>query len=182
MKNLFYFFFVSLFFFGCSKDEDVKSEAKSISVGGKDYAFKGAGVIDYGYDSYWEEYTKEFVLTNDAITSGKEITDYSYALYFQANVAHTEFAYGTFYDDENKDQYGGVMFIENGNPNFMTSGSFSLSKESNGDLSITVDGILMDGKKLNGTYTAPFSTLSEEFVENLFSANLRKSATFKVRK
>ncbi len=77
--------------------------------------------------------------------------------------------------------YVRIMFIEEGkNELYMTSGSFTISKESNGDLKIVLDGILMDGRDLEGTYIGSFSDLEESFVEPLFGTS--KKASFLIRK
>jgi len=119
----------------------------------------------------------EFVLTSSSITSGKTIVDFLYSLYLQAYVANDKFMYGT-YKAGADDMYGGAVFIEKGkNEMYMTNGSFTISKESNGDLKLQIDGILMDGRELKGTYIGTFADLDEIFVETLWT----KESTFKIR-
>lgn len=180
MKSFLYTLFASFILLGCSKDDkaDPETGTKSVSIGGKSFTFEGAGLIDYGYDDSWEEYGMEFILTSSSITSGKTIEDFPYSLYLQAYVAQDKFVYGT-YKAGADDMYGGAVFIEKGkNEMFMTTGSFTVSKESNGDLKIEIDGILMDGRDLKGTYIGTFADLDEDFIETLWAS---KETTFKIR-
>ncbi|MBX2953961.1 MAG: hypothetical protein KF870_15775 [Leadbetterella sp.] len=179
MKGFLYTLFASFILLGCSKDNkvDPETDTKSVNIGGKSITFEGAGVIDYGYDDSWEEYNMEFILTSSSITSGKTIVDFPYSLYLQAYVANDKFMYGT-YKAGADDMYGGAVFIEKGkNEMYMTTGSFTISKESNGDLKLQIDGILMDGRELKGTYIGTFADLDENFVETLWT----KESTFKIR-
>lgn len=182
MKLFLSLLFTTFFLIGCSKDDEVgTTSGKSITIDGKNYSFEGAGVLDLGYDETWEEYSKFFLLTSTPITPGKELLDYSHSLILQANVRQDEFIYGTFYDDENKNQYGGIIFLENGKPGYMTSGTFTISKVNNGDTKIDVDGILMDGKQIKGTFTSPFGPISDEFIDNLFEIIFSNTSSFRIK-
>lgn len=172
MKKTIYFFIAGLLIFTSCKDDDDEPAAETttqkISIGGTEYSFEGAGVMDIEYDSDFDEIGKAFGLTNAQISSNKpDITDYNYSIAVQAFTEGTTFKYGTY--NESDELNAGLLFTNGDNVYEMENGKLIISQGStSGAYKIEIDGILENGDTIKGTYSGAFSTQNESFFDGLF--------------
>jgi hypothetical protein len=182
MKAQFSFFLLIIWvIISCSKSDELTPDTtQKISIGNKDYTFEGAGVIDYGYDNWWKDYSKGFFLSNPIVTSEDDISKVSHGIYFHAINKEKEFKLGNFVADESENQYGTLFFIENGSSIPMIEGQFTISANAGNTLKVDINGELADGREIKGTYINAFKDLPIGILDELISFEREKVGLFNI--
>lgn len=160
MKKLFLLLTLSVSIFSCSKDEEVSSEAiaQNFVIGSNDVGFKGAAFIDWGHDKDSDEYNMTFWLTSEKYDTNKDLASgYNNILEVDLYSDGNSFRYGTYTAKQINESWGGVTFGENGKEFSLASGNVIIEKNSTDNFTLTVDGVLDNGKAIKGTYKGAFT-------------------------
>lgn len=127
---------------------------KSFEIGSTKYDFKGGFFEDFGYDEEWDEFNRDFYLTNNEILKGSDTEKTTYTIYIEAFSRGEKFKAGSYSLDYTKELNGSVYFLDIANQigYQMTSGAFEILQTSETDYTISITGALNDGKAIKGSY------------------------------
>lgn len=163
MKSHFYIFLlVLLSMMSCSKDNepDFDLNKKSFLVDKTKLDFVGAGYFDAG--SNGKEHLSIFGITSSTFAvNGNFYDDYTHRILISAYSKTTEFIPGSYSVDYTKEKYGDVILLEGKTATLLKEGTFSIIERGIDKYSITIDGVLADGRTISGSYTETFSFLTD---------------------